>query len=606
MTAMTSVVRLAGAMLAAAIAAVAGSLVASAPARPTAAQKAPAVFDVVERTIPDLQDAMRRGEVTARQLVELYFARIAAYDRQGPSLNAIVVLNPRALEEADILDRERQEKGPRGPLHGIPILVKDNYETIDMPTAAGTLALATFHPKRDAFLVKRLRDAGTIVLGKTNMHELASGITSISSNAGQTRNPYDLARNPGGSSGGTGAAIAASFAAAGMGSDTCGSIRIPAAHNNLVGLRGTPGLSSRQGIVPLSHTQDIGGSLARTMTDLALMLDATIGPDPGDPSTGVMTGRTPRSYLDAFKPDALKGARIGVLKHLFGDAPEDEEVAGIVRKAVETIEKAGAQPIDVAVPGLADLLRDSSLINAEFKFDLMDYLAAYPDAPVHSLGEIIERGLEDAQLEANFKARNSVQERESELRRRALLRRDALRTAVIATMEEQRVVALMYPSLRRKPAVIGAGQPGTNCTLSAHSGLPALAVPAGFSDDGLPIGLELLGRPFSELDLMALGYAYELAARWRRPPFSTPPLVTGRPPAAISFEASAGAVTERGQTARLPSLRTRFSYDVTVATLQYNVTLTGIGREEVLLVALHQREQDGNGPIRHASSKRVR
>jgi amidase len=524
---------------------------------------------------------------------------LAAYDRQGPTLNAIVALNPRALPEADALDRERMEKGPRGALHGVPILVKDNYETVDMPTAAGTLALATFHPRRDAFLVKRLRDAGAIVLGKTNMHELASGITSISSNVGQTRNPYELTRNPGGSSGGTGAAVAASFAAAGMGSDTCGSIRIPSAHNNLVGLRGTRGLSSRHGIVPLSHTQDIGGPLARTMTDLALMLDATVGQDPADPVTSVATGRTPRSYLDAFKPDALKGARLGVLKALFGDAPEDEEVAGIVRKAIDAMKEAGAEPIDVVVPGLADLLRDSSLITAEFKFDLLDYLAAYPEAPVRSLGQIIELGLEDAQLEANFRTRDSVQERESDARRRALVRRDALRTAVLATMEEQRVVALVYPSLRRKPAIIGTGQPGSNCMLSAHSGLPALALPAGFSDDGLPIGLELLGRPFSEPDLMALGYAYERVTGWRRAPFSTPGLVNGKAPPAVAFDASAGAVGDRGHAAQRPSLRARFNYDVTTATLQYDVTLAGIARADVLLIALHQRRDHANGPVQH-------
>ncbi len=215
--------------------------------------------------------------MTSRGLVESYLARIQAYDQAGPRLNAIVLINPRAREDADAMDRERADKKVRGPLHGIPVLIKDNYDTADMPTSGGALGLATLQPAADAFQVKKLRDAGAVILGKTTMHELAAGITTISSLTGQTRNPYDLLRVPGGSSGGTGAAIGASFAAAGMGSDTCGSIRIPAANQNLVGLRGTHGLSSRTGVMPLSSTQDIAGPLARSVTDLAIMLDATVG-----------------------------------------------------------------------------------------------------------------------------------------------------------------------------------------------------------------------------------------------------------------------------------------------------------------------------------------
>src|SRR5918996_4539845 len=253
-------------------------------------------FDVIEKTIPELQAAMRSSQVTSRQLVEIYLARIAAYDRQGPRLNAMVVLNPNALRDADVLDRERASKRERGPLHGIPIVIKDNFETVDMPTAAGSLALASYQSTGDAHQVEKLRAAGAVVIGKTNMHELAAGITSISSVGGQTRNPYDLSRNPGGSSGGTGAAVAANFAVGGMGSDTCGSIRIPAAHNNLVGLRGTRGLASGRGIVPLSTTQDIGGPLARTLGDLAIMLDATVGADPADETTAAASGHIPKSY----------------------------------------------------------------------------------------------------------------------------------------------------------------------------------------------------------------------------------------------------------------------------------------------------------------------
>src|SRR5262249_25113994 len=216
--------------------------------------------------------------------------------------------------------------------------------------------------------------------------ELALGITTISSSGGQTRNPYDLDRNPGGSSGGTGSAIAANFAVAGMGSDTCGSIRIPAGNNNLVGLRGTRGLSSRTGIVPLSSTQDIGGPIARTITDLAIMLDGTVGPDAADESTRLGDGRGPKSFRDALSVDALKGKRIAVIRALFGTAPEDQEVTSVVNKALDTMKRSGAEVLDVIIPGLDDLLRDSSLINAEFKFDLADYLGRHEDAPVKSLG----------------------------------------------------------------------------------------------------------------------------------------------------------------------------------------------------------------------------
>jgi len=243
------------------------------------------LFDVYEQSILGLQAAQTEGRVTSRGLVEAYLARIAAYDQTGPHLNAIVTLNPHAREDADALDRERALRGPRGPLHGIPVLVKDNYDTADMPTSGGTLSLATMQPTTDAFQVKRLRAAGAVILGKTAMHELAAGITTISSLTGQTRNPYDLMRLPGGSSGGTGVAVAVSFAAAGMGSDTCGSIRIPAANQNLIGLRPTRGLSSRSGVMPLSDLQDVAGPLARTVTDLAIMLDATVGPDPDDAVT---------------------------------------------------------------------------------------------------------------------------------------------------------------------------------------------------------------------------------------------------------------------------------------------------------------------------------
>lgn len=539
-------------------------------------------FEVLEKTIPELQNAMQAGEVTSRQLVSLYVARIAAYDRTGPHLNAIVIVNPNALRDAEALDRERAAKGPRGPLHGIPIVVKDNYETLDMPTAAGSLALAGYRSKADAFQVRKLRDAGAVIIGKTNMHELAYGLTSVSSVAGQTRNPYDLSRAPGGSSGGTGAAIAANFAAAGMGSDTCGSIRIPASSNNLVGLRGTRGLASGTGIVPLSKTQDIGGPLARTLHDLAIVLDATVGVDPADETTKAAAGRIPSSYVEALGPGGLKGARLGLLKAYFVD---DEEGSAVVRRAVDQMKKEGADVVEIDVPGLTDLLRESGVILSEFKFDLAEFLASRESAPVRSLDEILKLGLYDTAVDAVLRRSNATETRDSDAYRRALVKREAIRHAVVATLDEHRLAALVYPTIRRKPARIGEPQLGSNCQLSASSGLPALSVPAGFTDDGLPIGVEFLGRPWSESDLLKIGYGWEQAAKLRRTPFSTPALVNGRAPAPVTFDARNGP------------LRARFTYDRTTGALAYEVTVATVAVDDLRVIALHRGSKDGMGPL---------
>ena len=540
-------------------------------------------FEVTERSIAELQAAMESGEVTSRELVTLYLQRIAAYDRQGPRLHAMVALNPRALEQADALDIERSRGRVRGPLHGVPIVVKDNYETVEMPTAAGSIALGSFQTTTDAYQVQRLREAGAVIVGKTNMHELASGITNMSSLLGPTRNPYDPRRNPGGSSGGTGAAVAASFAAAGMGSDTCGSIRIPAAHHALAGLRGTRGLASNLGIVPLSHTQDIGGPIARTLTDLAIMLDATVGPNPQDPASARSAGHVPRSYRDALTPGGLKGARIGVLTALFGSAPDDAEVAEVVRKALDTMKtQYGAELIDVDVPGLDELLRESGVIVHEFAFDLADYLAPHANAPVKSLDDIMKLGLYDDSMERVLTTRNDVKERYSEAYKKALARRNALRTAVLAAMDAQRVVVLAYPTIRRKPAYIGETQPGTNCSLSANSGLPALSVNADITEDGLPVGVEFLGREWSESTLLRLAFDWERRKpRWT--PTTTPPLVRGKAPEPETWEQETDHLTAR------------FTFNELTNELTYDLTVRDLKPEDIRLVALHRGTVDAKG-----------
>jgi amidase len=452
-------------------------------------------------------------------------------------------------------------------------------------------------PMADAFQVKRLRAAGAVILGKTTMHELADGSTTVSSYTGQTRNPYDLTRVPGGSSGGSGAAVAASFAAVGMGTDTCGSIRVPAAHQNLVGLRGTRGLSSRTGVMPMSETQDVAGPLARSVMDLAVVLDATVGADPVDASTSASNGHIPKSYLDGLTGATLKGARIGVLRGLFGTAAEDEEVGDVLRKALDAMKAHGAEDVDAVVPGLDDLLRDSSVIGDEFKFDLADYLATHPGANVKSLGEILESGLYHEALEQTLRQRNAPQRRESEHYRLARIKRRALRDAVVSALDQQRIDVLVYPSLLRKAALIGEEQrPSTitgtslvagTCRLSATTGLPALSMPAGFTADGLPVGLEMLAGAFAEPTLLRYAYAWEHTAKPRRAPFSTPPLVSGVAPAPRVATVVAGRAPDAAVA--------KLTYHPTTGALEFDVTVEGDAR--VLGVALHRPNGDRPGPI---------
>ena len=471
-------------------------------------------FDPYEASILELQLAMATGRLTARSLTEFYLGRIGRYDQRGPALNSMAFINEQALAEAGRLDAERITSGPRGPLHGIPIVVKDNYETEGMPTTAGSRLLHGFSPEHDAHLVARLKAAGAIILGKTNMHEFAYGITSEGSAFGAVKNPYDPTRNPGGSSGGTGAAVAANFAAAGMGSDTCGSIRIPAAHNNLVGLRGTQGLASRRGIIPLSHTQDIGGPIARGVTDLALVLDATVGYDPEDPQTAQSVGRVPKSYLDGLSPGALAGKRIGVLEDLLLFEQKDSEVVAVIGRATTELAAAGAELVRVQIPDLDAVLNVEPtgffVLAHDFKTDINAYLAEHPDAPVKSLTEILASGRYHPSIDQVLRVSESMSEESEPVYRSALAQRQAVRRTVLAAMAAQDLDALAYPTIRQKAAPLYQDQDGSNCQLSAKSGLPAISMPAGFTDDGLPVGLELLGRAWSESKLLAMAYALSL------------------------------------------------------------------------------------------------
>ncbi len=555
------------------------------PSLAACAPSAAEPFDVVEANISELQQAMASGATSSVLITTAYLARIEAYDKAGAELNAMIRINPNALAQAEALDRERATRGPRGPLHGIPIILKDNYDLAGMPSTAGSLGLAGLIPPDDGFQVKRLREAGAVFLGKSNLHELATGISTIASLGGQTLNPYDLTRNPGGSSGGTGAAIASSFAAVGWGSDTCGSIRIPSSHNNLVGLRPTKGLSSIDGIIPLSHTQDTAGPLARSVYDLAIALDATIGPDPADPATRILEGRLLPVFTDALDESALQGARIGILTSAFGDRRSEAAAAGVVRAAIEEMVELGADTFTVEIPNLDSLVAGSNTTDFEFKWDLSDYLAGVPDAPVMSLRDLVDRGLIHESLTSLMNRRAGVETLDEEAYRAALAKRGRLADAIVASMNAERLDALVYPTIRWIPSVVPDPQRGSNCQFAGRSGLPAISVPAGFTGGGLPIGAELLGRPFDDARLISLAYAFEQGTEHRRRPPSTPPLVNGMAPPPLSFNIEA---TGEGAA----EAHARLTFDPVKGTLGYDITVAGVEAVDLFAVTLRYENED--------------
>jgi Asp-tRNA(Asn)/Glu-tRNA(Gln) amidotransferase A subunit family amidase len=484
----------------------------------------PAPFPL-DATIPELQRAMRTGRITAVELVDFSLARIAAYDDAGPALNALISINPRARAEAAALDAERAESGPRGPMHGIPVVVKDNIDTAEMPTTAGNLVLKDFRPSRDAFQVRKLRKAGAIILAKTNLPEFASSWETWSPVGGQTLNPYDTSRSPGGSSGGTAVAVTANFAVAGLGTDTCGSNRLPAGLNDVYSLRPTRGLSSRAGVVPYSSTADEVGPMARSVRDLAIVLEATAGADPADPTTVPRT----TSFVEAVDEDGLKGRRIGVLDlSQFGD-PLDyrRDLDGRWQQALDELEANGVELVDVTLAGHHGHDAMGELI-AEFPFALANYLAAEPTAPRRAFARIVaalDPGTatlgpgEDAIKPGDTKPLTKAYQH-------ALDERASLRHDIETLMDDRNLDALAYPISATTALPLGdsEGAGHSDCAAAAVAGLPAMAVPAGFTSDGLPVGLELLGRAFDEATLISIAAGYEAHTDHRRLPPTTPPL----------------------------------------------------------------------------------
>lgn len=489
-------------------------------------------FPVVEATIEQIHAAFREERLTCRQLVDVYLHRIATYDKSS-RLNAILLVNPQARARADELDRLFARTGKLLPLHGIPVIVKDNFDTGDLPTTAGSRALATSRPPDDAFQVRRLRAAGAIVLAKSNMAEFAhSPLYTVSSLGGITRNPYDLSRVPAGSSGGTAAAVAANLGSVGLGTDTGNSIRGPASHTALVGLRPTLGLTSRDGIVPLSLRNDVGGPMCRSVADVARVLEVISGYDPADPITAKATDRRPDSYVSALRQDGLAGKRIGVLTALTEDPRADPRVLRLFDAALEELRRQGAEILTgVEIDALKEA--QSQLWKNTFRTDLDRYLTQLgPAAPRSSLRAIVESGLFHESISQRMRRGLEAPElRELAKPSSADPADDPVRWAflqsVLRVMDEQRLDAIAYPTWNNPPRLVSdrTSPHGNNSFyLAPHTGQPAITVPMGYVNDRWPAGLQLVARPFEEVLLLNLAYAYEQATRHRQPPSYFPDL----------------------------------------------------------------------------------
>jgi Asp-tRNA(Asn)/Glu-tRNA(Gln) amidotransferase A subunit family amidase len=489
-------------------------------------------FELMEATIADIHDAYRQGQLSCRELVQQYLDRIAAYDKQGPALKAIITVNPHALEVADELDSRYRRSGLTGPLHGIPVILKDNYDTFDLPTTGGNTAMRTSVPPTDAFTVDKMRKAGALILAKSNLQEFARGGNSLSSLGGQVLNPYDLTRTPGGSSGGTGAAIASNFAVVGTGSDTGQSVRSPASACSLVGLRPTRGLISRHGVIPNSITQDELGPITRTVEDAARLLDVMVGFDPADPVTGYGAGRSPRGYTEQLRPDALRGARIGVMTNLFGTEARHLEVNRVMENVISTMQSQGATILRFNLPAY-DTLQSIVVTSTWEAHTAMDaYFASLgPDAPVHTFDQLVASKTATPETQKALETELAIVDGlNNAVYKDHFVNREKLRLAVSAKMAELNLDAILYPLQKVLVAPVGVPQPERNGTLSNGTGFPAICFPGGFSTPtataplGVPVGAELLGREFSEPRLLALAYAYEQAGKARKLPRSTPPL----------------------------------------------------------------------------------
>ncbi|MGC2670548.1 MAG: amidase [Candidatus Acidiferrum sp.] len=491
-------------------------------------------FEFDEITIGELQEGMKSGKYSARSIAEKYLARIAAIDKSGPRVNSVIETNPDALDIAEALDKERKEKGPRGPLHGIPVLIKDNIATADrMQTTAGSLALLGSKPPEDSFVARKLREAGAVILGKTNLSEWANirsnhSISGWSGRGGQTRNPYALDRNPCGSSSGTGAGISANLAAIGIGTETDGSIVCPSSSNGLAGIKPTVGLLSRNRIIPISHTQDTPGPMCRTVRDAAILLGALTGVDPNDNATAASAGKSFQDYTQFLNADGLRGARIGVLRKTFGFNPA---VDRLMESALVVMKRQGATLVDPVEFETYGKFRETEFLGFmyELKADLNAYLAWLgPNTPVKTLKEIIEFNEKNAArempyfgqenfLKAEEKGPLTTPEYVEAIKKNHEL---AGKEGIDATMDKNKLDAIVGPT--GGPAwltdiVNGDAFGGGSSQFAAVAGYPNITVTAGF-DFGLPVGISFFGRAWSEPVLIKLAYSFEQATKFRKAP----------------------------------------------------------------------------------------
>lgn len=490
----------------------------------------PRTFDLLTASVADIQAAVDAGKLTYEQLVQMYLKRIEAYDENGPKLNAVLEIHPRALAIARELDEERRASGRRSPLHGIPIAIKDTVDVKDIPSAGGNILLAGTFPAHDATVVARLREAGAIIFFKANLDEFNLGAEGLSSLGGQVLNPYDSTRNPGGSSAGPGVAVNVGFATLAVATETGASIRSPASNNSLVGIAPSQGLVSRAGVIAISYTQDRIGAHAKSVADAALMLTYMRGFDPEDLFTWESLGKlTPAPYTDYLDDEGLLGARIGVFRDLFREGDEFQEINGLVEEEIGRMRESGAVVVDGLSIGM-DVIDFIPLARAsvyEFRYVFDAYLKHRgPDTPVRSLEELVASGKYLENLKPFFELALSVESPDFDRAYLARLEnRLTIRNLIVDLMDRHKVEALVHPFKSLAAPPIGTGDRGPRDNpVSAITGLPAIVMPAGVNSEGLPISIEILGRPFSEPTLVRLAHAYERASPKRVAPSSTPHL----------------------------------------------------------------------------------
>lgn len=489
-------------------------------------------FEIIETTIDEVHESMKAGELTSQQLVSQYLDRIEKYDQAGPELNSIVTVNDNAVERAAELDETMEESGLTGPLHGIPVLVKDQAETAGLRTTFGSETCTDYVPETDATLVTDLKNAGAVVLAKTNLPDWASSYFGCSSAIGQTKNPYDTERDPGGSSAGTGAAVAANLGTVGIAEDTGGSVRVPSANCNLFGIRVTTGLISRTGFSPIVPRQDTPGPVARTVSDMTRLLDVLVGYDAEDAWTGATAQSPVDSYMNYLNEDGLEGKRIGVLRDAFGgEDPRAESVTRSVEVALERMAEAGAELVDpVSIADVDQQIQETTVYGYHGTIHLNAFLEARAEIPYDSVREIYEAGAYQEDLDLIRDIAETTDDPESELDYwKSTLMQESFRRDVLETFASNDLDAIVFPDVKEEPPKISeignryttANFP-TNTPIAAQTQCPAISVPGELTEGGLPVGVEILGTPHSEHRLIEMAYAYEQVTDTRESPSTAP------------------------------------------------------------------------------------